>query len=52
LVSYDDFFLIFGNSEIRIKTQETKIFSNFGTNSGAFSSHAKKAADFLGGSSN
>ena len=33
---YDDFFLIFGNSEIRIKSGEKKIFSNFGINNAYF----------------
>ena len=31
-ITYDDFFIIFGNSELRVKTQEGKLFSNFGIN--------------------
>jgi hypothetical protein len=52
LVSYDDFFLIFGNSEVRIKSFETKVFSNFGTNCGVFATYGKKSADFLGSVTN
>lgn len=33
---YDKYFLIFGNSEIRIKSGEKKIFSNFGINNAYF----------------
>jgi hypothetical protein len=29
-ISYDDYYMIFGNSEIRLKTQETTVFSNLG----------------------
>ena len=29
-IIYDDFYMIFGNSELRIKTGDNKIFSNFG----------------------
>lgn len=35
-ITFDDFFIIFGNSELRIKTQDTKIFSNFGLRSNFF----------------
>ena len=35
-ITYDDFYLIFGNSEIRIKSLEKKIFSNFGIANGYF----------------
>lgn len=35
-VTYDDYFMIFGNSEIRIKFMEAKVFSNFGINNGYF----------------
>jgi len=48
LVSYDDFFIIFGNSEVRIKSFETKVFSNFGANSGVFATYGKKFVNFLG----
>ena len=35
-ITYDDFFVIFGNSELRVKTQEGKLFSNFGINAGYY----------------
>ncbi len=35
-ITYDDYFLIFGNSELRFKTGENKIFSNLGVNNGYF----------------
>jgi len=52
LVSYDEFFLLFGNAEVRIKAHETKVFSNFGVNSGVFATYGKKFADFLGSVTN
>lgn len=33
---YDKFFLIFGNSEIRIRHNENKVYSNFGVNNSYF----------------
>lgn len=36
VLGYDDFFFVFGNSEIRIKTQEKKMFSNFGVAAATF----------------
>ena len=47
-VTYDDFFIIFGNSEVRIKSQEAKVFSNFGINNGYFNHEGNKVASFLG----
>lgn len=35
-ITYDDFYLIFGNSEIRIKSGEKSIFSNFGISNGYY----------------
>ena len=35
-VTYDDYFLIFGNSELRLKTGELKFFTNFGIANGFF----------------
>ena len=29
-ITYDDYYLIFGNSELRVKTLEWRVFSNFG----------------------
>ena len=41
---YDKFFLIFGNSQIRIKTgeKEKKLFSNFGISASYFNSKGDK----------
>jgi hypothetical protein len=41
-ITYDDYYLIFGNSEVRIKSMETKVFSNFGLRSGYFDSRGDK----------
>jgi hypothetical protein len=35
-IAYDDFFLIFGNSELRIRSGETVLFSNFGIANGYY----------------
>mgnify|MGYP000844690362 len=35
-IVYDDYFLIFGNSELRFKSGDPKIFSNLGVNNGYF----------------
>jgi len=48
VVSYDDFFFIFGNSEIRLKTQERKIFSNFGVAASTFDSMGEPKLVFMG----
>lgn len=45
---YDDYFLIFGNSEVRIKTQEKKLFSNFGLNSNYYKNRGHGAVELLG----
>ncbi len=47
-VSYDDYFLIYGNSEIRIRSQENKVFSNFGIANGYFDNQRKKVEDLIG----
>lgn len=47
-ITYDDFFMIFGNSELRLKTQEFKLFSNFGIPSGYFDSKGEKVHAILG----
>ena len=47
-ITYDEFYLIFGNSEIRIKAQENKIFSNFGINSSYYNAKGDKRVDYLG----
>ena len=47
-VTYDDYFIIFGNSELRLKSQETKFFSNFGINNAYFNAEGCKVDAFLG----
>ena len=41
-ITYDDYYIIFGNSELRIKSLETKVFSNFGVRNGYFESRGDK----------
>ena len=37
-LTYDEYYIIYGNSEIRIKSLETKVFSNFGVKNGFYDS--------------
>ena len=46
-VTYDNYFLIFGNSEIRIKHGETKVFSNFAIANGYFNPLGATIKDLL-----
>lgn len=41
-VTYDEYYIIFGNSELRIKSLETKIFSNFGIKNAYFDNRGDK----------
>ena len=47
-VSYDTFFLIIGNSEIRLKNQEWKVFSNFGNENSFYDSYGCGVDELLG----
>ncbi len=47
VIVYDQYFLIFGNSEIRIKSHEKRLFSNFGFSSSSFDSLGDTAQNFL-----
>jgi len=47
-VSYDDYYIIFGNSEIRLKWQECKVFSNFGTSNGYYNAQGESINTLLG----
>lgn len=49
-ITYDDYYLIFGNSEIRLRSQEKIIFSNFGISNGYYASRGKNVSILLGGS--
>lgn len=47
-VTYDDYYMIFGNSEIRIKSQDNKVFSNFGTTNGYYNAQGESINILLG----
>ena len=47
-VNYDNFFLLFGNSEIRLKHGESKVFSNFGIANGFYNPQGSTVDDILG----
>ena len=51
-ISYDEYYLVFGNSEVRIKSQENIVFSNFGISNEFFCSRGKKVDWLLGGDKN
>jgi hypothetical protein len=44
---YDPYFLIFGNAELRIKTGEKTVFSNFGIMNSYYNSRGKKVQDLI-----
>jgi hypothetical protein len=48
-ITYDDYFLIFGNSEIRIRATENRLFSNFAISNSYYNSRGKRVSDLLGG---
>ena len=48
-IVYDEYFVIWGNSEIRIKSQEKKVFSNFGLNNSYYKNNGDKVNMLLGG---
>lgn len=48
MLPFDDFYFIFGNSEMRIKPNEMKLFSNFGVNTSTFDNMGLPRKDFLG----
>jgi len=47
-IVYGDYYLIFGNSEISIKTNEMRLYSNFGAANRHFNSKNRNAQFFLG----
>jgi hypothetical protein len=49
-ITYDDYYIIFGNSELRIKSLENKMFSNFGISNGFYNSNNFKVDVLLGDS--
>lgn len=48
-VTYDDFYIIMGNSEVRIKSQDEMLFSNFGISNGYFNTKGEKVGVLMGG---
>ena len=50
VAKYDEYYFILGNSELRIKNGELKLFSNFGVSTSAFDNRGKGRKDFHGGS--
>lgn len=51
-ITYDDYYLIFGNSEIRLKNLEKKIFSNFGISSSYFNNRGETINTLIGDGKN
>jgi hypothetical protein len=47
-VTYDPFYFIFGNSEMRFRQNEQKVFCNFGINNGFFKAQGSSPNDLLG----
>lgn len=47
-ITYDEFYLIFGNAELRVKTSDKKVFSNFGVNNGFYDSKGQTVDLLLG----
>lgn len=47
-IVYDDYYIIFGNAELRIKSSDNIIFSNFGINNSFYHSQGDTVQNFLG----
>jgi len=47
-VTYDDYFLIFGNSELRIRWGELVLFSNFAVSNGYYDCRGEKYTALMG----
>jgi hypothetical protein len=48
VAGYDGYYIIFGNSEFRLKSLDLKLFSNFGISQGTFATNGHKRTDFIG----
>ena len=48
VAGYDGYYLIFGNSEFRLKSLDLTLFSNFGNSQGTFQTSGHKRTDFMG----
>jgi hypothetical protein len=49
---YDKYFLIFGNAEVRVRTGEARVFSNFGIMSSYFDARKERVGSLLHDGSN
>jgi hypothetical protein len=47
-IIYDEFNLVFGNDQIRILTNDTLLYSNFGINNGFYENKGDSLKDFIG----
>ena len=47
-ITYDDYYIIFGNSEVRIKAGEAKLFTNFGISNSFYDHRGVKVNGFIG----
>ena len=47
-ITYDDYYLIFGNSEVRLKSLDSKLFSNFGISNSFFDSRGDRVNELIG----
>lgn len=46
-MTYDPYYLIFGNAELRVRAGESKVFSNLGINNSYFNSEGSRAKDLF-----
>ncbi len=49
---YDEFFLIFGNSELRLRNGTKDVFSNFGVSNAFYDNRGHKISNFLNDGNN
>lgn len=51
-MSYDEYYIIFGNAELQIKVSDLKLFSNFGITNGYFNPKGYDCKFLLGENTN
>ena len=47
-IVYDENYLIFGNTELRISSHDNRLYSNFGISSGYFEANGDNIHNFIG----
>jgi hypothetical protein len=47
-ITYDEFYLTFGNDQIRILTNDKYLYSNFGISNGFYENKGDSLQDFIG----